>query len=201
MKIDTISTLVATPQLETLNRGDIKAFNDDKTQHKAANNSLESSGDQVKLNTSIPRQTADTMQKLGNITALSNNTAKSLRETVSGLSLSAEMLDKMKAKLETITKNFPPFPIDSSDRKKLLMSYRSLQKEIEKLTIPAPPPPAYDKVAGMWGDLFGQSQTGSVSTADLPDNASDAAVAKAAEQIAGTSEAFTKLNSAIGAAL
>jgi len=200
MKIDSTSTLVM-PQMDTFAKGDVKAFNETKTQNKTAIDSSASATDQVQFNSSIPRQTMDTLQKIGNLTALSNSTAKSLRETVNGLSLSTEMLDKMKAKLETITKNFPPFPIDSSERKKLLMSYRSLQKEIEKLTIPAPPPPAYDKVAEMWGDLFGQNKSGSVTTVDLPDNASDAVVAKTAEQIAGTSEAVTKLNSAIGAAL
>lgn len=200
MKIDPAAPL-AMPQQDLFTKSDPKAFTDTKAPQRNAATPANSSGDQVQLNIAVPRQAVDTLQKIGNINMLSNSTAKSLRDTATGLSQSTDLLDKMKAKLETITKNFPPFPIDSTERKDLLMSYRSIQKEIEKLTVPPPPPPIYDKVAGMWQDVFGSDQAGSIPTIQLPDNASDAAVAQTAEQLSGTSQAVTKLNSAISTAL
>jgi hypothetical protein len=47
-------------------------------------------------------------------------------------------IDKMKAELGRIIKNYPPFPPGSEERVKLLKSYISLRKQIDQLTIPPP---------------------------------------------------------------
>jgi len=59
-------------------------------------------------------------------------------------------LSKMKESLETIVKNYPPFPHGSDERIKLLMSYNSLRKQIDDLTMPPPPPDGteYAKIVG-----------------------------------------------------
>ena len=174
----------------------VKKLSDKSTSSKKNTNE-----DQVQLNISIPRATFDTLQKLGNVTDVLNETAKSLRATGNGLTAADDLASKMRSKLETITKNYPPFPIDSSERRDILMSYRALQKEMEKMMIPAPPAPVYDKVKTLWQDLFGQNQTGSVSTPSLPDTAPDTAVAGASEQLASTSDSIANLHTAIGATL
>jgi hypothetical protein len=47
-------------------------------------------------------------------------------------------IDGMKAQLERIVKNYPPFPPGSEERVKILKSISSLRKEIDQLTIPPP---------------------------------------------------------------
>ena len=47
-------------------------------------------------------------------------------------------VDRMKAELERILKNFPPFPPGSEDRIKLLRGYVGFRKLIDELTIPPP---------------------------------------------------------------
>jgi hypothetical protein len=50
--------------------------------------------------------------------------------------------DRMKAQLERIIKNFPPFPLEDKERIKLLRGYASFRKLIDELTIPPPEEPA-----------------------------------------------------------
>ena len=47
-------------------------------------------------------------------------------------------IDRMKAELERILKNFPPFPPGSEDRIRLLRGYAGFRKLIDQLTIPPP---------------------------------------------------------------
>lgn len=157
-----------------------------------------SANDQVHLQISIPQQTLDTLQKIGSISDVLNNTAKSLRATDNGLSASADIAEKMRDTLKKITKNYPPFSIDSAERRDILMSYRALQKEMEKMMVPAPPPPVYDKVQGVWRDLFGQNLTGKVTTPILSDNAPDNAVADAATELESKSKTIAAVRTAIG---
>jgi hypothetical protein len=65
-----------------------------------------------------------------------NDVAQKIRTTDSGMNKIISYLDEMKAQLEKIVKNYPPFPADSEDRKKLLTSFTSLRRQIEQLTLP-----------------------------------------------------------------
>jgi hypothetical protein len=56
-------------------------------------------------------------------------------------------IDGMKAQLERIVKNYPPFPPGSEERVKILKSISSLRKEIDQLTIPPPDDKALKIVA------------------------------------------------------
>ena len=47
-----------------------------------------------------------------------------------------DYIDRMKAQLETILKNFPPFPPGSEGRIQLLRNYAAFRKLIDTLTIP-----------------------------------------------------------------
>jgi hypothetical protein len=47
-----------------------------------------------------------------------------------------DYIDRLKAQLERIIKNFPPFPPGSEDRIQLLRNYASFRRLIDQLTIP-----------------------------------------------------------------
>jgi hypothetical protein len=51
-------------------------------------------------------------------------------------------VERMKAQLERVIKNFPPFPPGSEDRITLLRGYAGFRKLIDELTIPPPQEPA-----------------------------------------------------------
>jgi hypothetical protein len=48
----------------------------------------------------------------------------------------SDLIPKMKSKLTTIVKVYPPYPPGSQEREQLLKSYAGLRREIEQLTIP-----------------------------------------------------------------
>ena len=199
MNVDGIS---AASQLQNQNSslqfsGDSQKTAKDKT--SVTTNTTAS--DSVQLQISIPRQTLDTLQKIGSITDVLNDTANSLRSTGNTLSAAADVAAKMRSTLENITKNFPPFPIDRAERKDILMSYISLRKQMEKMTVPAPPTPVYEKVKSLWQDLFDKNPSGTVSTPALDTNSSDKTVADASKQLTATGNAISTLHTAIGASL
>jgi hypothetical protein len=47
-------------------------------------------------------------------------------------------VEEMKATLEGIVKNFPPFPEGSEERVRMLTRFKALRKQIESLTLPPP---------------------------------------------------------------
>lgn len=73
-----------------------------------------------------------------------NVVAKSVREANATLVTVTGHINGMKAALDKIVKNFPPFTADSKERAELLMSYRAIRKEIEKMTFPPPLPALQD---------------------------------------------------------
>jgi hypothetical protein len=93
------------------------------------------SGDQVQLS-----GTPDTKyQELQQKNERSNTAAGAIRDTDRSLETFGQKIDTLKAPLETIVKNFPPFSPQDKARVKLLMNYSSLRKEIDQLTLPPPP--------------------------------------------------------------
>lgn len=130
---------------------------------------------------SVSLQRASSMlQKMGSVNEEKNRMAKSIRETVKSLSDISGVAVKMKENLNTIVKNWPPFPQDSVERQELLMSYVSLRKEIEKLTFPPPPAPLYENNQKLWEKFdFADKEKMSVSLPDLSVDASDYQVQRA----------------------
>jgi hypothetical protein len=156
--------------------------------------------DQITLNITTSRQTLDEMQRLDGMADDLNATAKNIRETGNGLKLSADIVAKMKGELDKIIKNYPPFSIDDGDRKKILMSYISIRKEINSLTVPLLPTPIHEKVEGMWQELFPQKD-GKIATPALKENSSDNAVKIAANKLSVTGDAISQMLSAVKTSL
>lgn len=148
--------------------------------------------DQVSVSIRVSRNTLDTIRRLGDLSEFLNTTAKSLRQTDEGLSAGADIVGRMKAELEKIIKNFPPFPADSKKREEILNSYSAIQKEILRLTIPPPPPPVYEKVQHLWQNLFTPDER-KLAVPELPDNAPDSHIQAAYQSLNGTAEVITAI--------
>lgn len=67
-----------------------------------------------------------------------NAVAKDISAADKRLETIENYIDRMKAQLGRIIKNYPPFPPGSEERVRLLKSYISLRKQIDQLTIPPP---------------------------------------------------------------
>jgi len=158
------------------------------------------STDQISLNITVSRRTLETIEKLGEVSDVLNSMAKSLRQTDQSLKLSQEMIAKMKAELGKIVKNFPPFPTDSIERRDLLMNYSALQKEILKMTVPAPPPPAYDRIQSQWQDLV-PAQDGKIATPELTEKSSDVQVRFALDALGAITDRIDGIRSDLGASI
>ena len=65
-----------------------------------------------------------------------NEIAQKKRTHDNILNTMEDYIDRLKAQLERIIKNFPPFPPGSEDRIQLLRNYVSFRKLIDQLTIP-----------------------------------------------------------------
>lgn len=143
--------------------------------------------DKVSIQLEIPRKNLETLQQFGQIGDFLNTLATNLRKTKEGLNASAELIDKMKAPLGQIIKNYPPYNADSQERMELLMTYNSLQKEIRELMVPPPPPPIYEKVQHLWQGLI-SDRDGTISAPQLPIDAPDSHVKLAAAQLDSFSE-------------
>lgn len=139
-------------------------------------------GDKVSIKVELPKNTVDTLQKMGNISDFLNSVATSLRQTNEGLKAASSIVDDMKTSLDKIVKNYPPYSLVSQERIDLLMSFSSLKKQIMSLMVPAPPAPIYENIKHLWDDLFsGPGNT--VQTPTLPLDAPDTHVNTAMKQL------------------
>lgn len=170
-------------------------------QAASAKTALDTSSDQVSINITVPRQTLDTIEKIGSIGEVLNGAAKNIRETGTALKLSSDLMAQMKTELGKIIKNFPPFPPESAERREILMSYQSIREQIDKMSIPAPPAPVYERVQTMWQEVFPANKQSKLDTPSLTQNATDTQVHQADEQLTFTRSAVTQLREAIGASL
>jgi len=89
-----------------------------------------------------------------------------VRETNESINNTSDKILQMNNNLQVIQKNFPPYAIDSNERREILMNYISLRKELVSLMVPQPPPPIYEKVNKMWDSLFEVS--GQISETHIP---------------------------------
>lgn len=153
-------------------------------------------GDKVSIRVELPKNTVDTLQKMGNISDFLNSVATNLRQTNEGLKSVNNIVEQMKASLDKIIKNYPPFSLESRDRMELLMSYASLKEQILRMMVPAPPAPIYEDVKHLWDGLTnGQN---SIQTPSLPVNAPDSHVAAAAKQLDAVSSQIGLVQDAMG---
>lgn len=153
--------------------------------------------DKVTIQLELPRNTLDTLQKIGGVGDLLISTAKNVRQTNEVLNFGAKQLEEMKANLEKIVKNYPPFPPESKERMELLMSYSGLQKEITSLMVPPPPPPVYEKIQHVWDNLF-SGQSRSIQAPFLPSDAPDSHVKTVAGQIGNLKNQVELIQEAMG---
>lgn len=154
-----------------------------EAQKASKENTVQSiAGDKVSINVELPKNTVDTLQKMGNISDFLNSVATSLRQTNEGLKEASSIVADMKASLDNIIKNYPPYSLANKERIDQLMNYSSLKKQIMSLMVPAPPPPIYEGVKHIWEDLFsGPGST--VQTPTLPTDAPDSHVNAATKQL------------------
>lgn len=169
------------------------------TKKEQARESVGDVSDHVSLSITISRRTLDTLERIGGISDILNSTAKNIRETDKNLTLSADIIAKMKADLEKIVKNYPPFSMESEERRTILMSYDALKKQIDQLTVPPPPPPIYEKISHIWQDLF-PGQERSVSTPTVPLSASDSTVQSAVDSLTTADNRITEVRNELGTA-
>lgn len=130
------------------------------------------------------QRSSNTMGRLESVNEEKNIFARNIRATDKALQDFSEVIDKMKDRLDTVVKNWPPFPKDSSERKEILMSYVSLRKEILSMTFPPPPAPVYEKNTTLW-EKFGYNDTQKLanSVPDIPETATNDQVISARDGI------------------
>jgi hypothetical protein len=161
-----------TPVQDSVRMAYQKTFADQKTRSTQG-----AGGDPVSVSL---QRSASTMGKLGSVNEDKNLFATGIRETDKALHEVSNVAVKMKERLETIVKNYPPFSQDSAERKALLMSYVSLRKEIEKLTFPKPPVPVYENNQKLWDKLdFSDTQKQAEAIPALDETSSDSQVRSA----------------------
>ena len=154
-----------------------------ETQNSTKEDAIQSlGGDKVSIRVELPKNTVDTLQKMGNISDFLNSVATNLRQSNEGLKATTAIIDQMKQSLDTIIKNFPPYPVESRERMEQLMSYSSLQKQILSLMTPPPPQPVYEKVKHLWEGLT-SGLGGAIQTPTLSQDAPDSHVKAASKQL------------------
>lgn len=204
MAVDTITGAGAAPYVQQQLAGQTKALSsmvpDGETNtQETANFSAGQPGDQVRLNHSAATtKNLDTARSIEQMHAQLNQLAKGVRETNEGLVQAAEKSEQMRSTLQSIMKNYPPFPADSIQRQEILMSYVSIRKEIEQLMIPPPPQPVYEKVKHMWDSMF--SQNGQMLPSAIPaltSSSSDQQLKDAAKGLDKSSERLALLSTGI----
>ena len=118
-----------------------------------------------------PVQNHSKWSELQKINDSLNEVAKKNRTDDKIISRVEDYVDRMKAELERILKNFPPFPPGSEDRINLLRGYVGFRKLIDELTIPRPKESAVvvetSKVLSPADSVPGASQPDEISPGDL----------------------------------
>lgn len=156
--------------------------------------------DKVEIKVSSTLKNLDTVRAIEQMHAKLNNLVKGVRQSNEALNDAADQVAVMQGSVMAIVKNYPPYPLESMERRDLLMSYASVRKEIEKLMVPAPPQPVYEKVRSMWDAMF--AQNGQILASAVPALSTDSsdkqvkeastALGKFGEQIGVLSDAITQ---------
>jgi hypothetical protein len=158
--------------------------------------------DSVRVSSKVTLRNLDTARAIEQMHASLNQQAKSVRETNETINTAVDRIDTMKNSLQEITKNYPPFPVDSKQRNEILMEYTSLRKELIQLMVPPPPPPVYEKVQHMWSSLF--DQNGQINSAAIPEvtkTNSDESLQKINDKLVHTTTNLAELSDKVTQAL
>ncbi len=158
--------------------------------------------DQVAVATTVTLKNLTTVRAIEEMHSRLNQLAKGVRESNEAVDKVSGVVGQMNASLQGITKNYPPFPVDSKNREELLMGYSSLRKQIQALMVPPPPTPIYEKVKHMWQSLF--TETGQVQPGVAPaldNHSSDKQVQQVAAGLGTTGEQLAAVSTAITQAL
>lgn len=158
--------------------------------------------DTVQIKATSTLKNLDTVKAIEQMHARLNELVKGVRESNEQLNAAAEQVGRMQGSLTAIIKNYPPYPIESMERRDLLMSYMSLRKEIESMMMPPPPQPVYEKVRSMWEGMFaanGQMLASAVPA--LEAGSSDKQVQEASVQIGRVAEQLGAMSDAVTQAL
>ena len=158
--------------------------------------------DTVQINASSIMKNLDAVKAIEQMHAKLNELVKGVRQTNEQLNKAAEQVAQMQGNLMTIVKNYPPYPIESMERRDLLMSYMSLRRDIENLMIPPPPQPVYEKVRSMWDAMFAQNgQLQASAVPALEAGSSDKQVLVATADLGKTHELLSGLSDQVTQAL
>lgn len=167
-------------------------------QKASKDNSVQSiAGDKVSIKVELPQNTVDTLQKMGSISDFLNSVATNLRQTNEGLTAASAIVTQMKASLEKVIKNYPPYPAEDRGRMEELMGYSSLQKQIMQLMVPPPPPPIYEKVQHLWENLA-TGPNGTIQTPSVPQDVPGSHVAAASKQLDAISGQISLVQETLG---
>lgn len=157
-----------------------------------------SGSDRVKLTSTGTLKNVDTVHALEQMHARMNEQIKIARKTSEAINQQAAGIEDLTTALNSIIKNFPPFPVASQERQEILMSYTSIRKEILKMSVPPPPSEVYEQVKDTWKTVLdenGQLQPGAVPP--LQSDSSDAALADVASGLGKSAQALASLSSSI----
>ncbi len=178
-----------------------KSQDKDATVQVSNNNQVKT--DSVRVSSTVAMKNLDTVRVIEQMHASLNQMAKGVRETNESLNKAVDLVDSMKSSIQTIIKNFPPFPVDSKERNDRLMEYNALRKELISLMVPPPPPPVYEKIKHMWESLF-EDQNGSLLKNSVPlleNSSSDAQLKDVSQTLDKTSAQLADFSSKVTQAL
>jgi hypothetical protein len=102
------------------------------------------------------RRTRFTAESLEALHAGLNSTAQRIRSADRNTETIETFIDKMKTRLKTILKQYPPFPPGSEERVRLLRSFNAFRKQIDQLTIP--PREEFAEIVPAEPNAFGESE-------------------------------------------
>lgn len=165
----------------------------------SAEQSTPAAKDRVTVDASPVSVTAlDTLKSLDSLQKKSNELAQDIRATSKNINTVTDFVSQMQSSLSSITKNFPPFNIESEERQQILMSYISIRQQLLKMTIPQPPPPLFENISNIWKKSIGKD--GALTPEAVPvlqTNSSDSDVQLAEKDLQGTRENLATLTKAV----
>lgn len=175
MKIERTTILAPEPTLAPS-----KSALPDQPQHAGSTDPI--IGDQVVLSGTLDRKFKDLQLK----NEQQNSVAGAIHRTDRAAHDFGQKIDALKAPLTTIVKTFPPYTPEDKARMKLLMNYASIKKEIDQLTLPAPPEVVRTRKAL---DL----------PPTLPSSASDSQIADHVAKLDATAASLTRVRDGLAA--
>lgn len=159
---------------------------------------IAATSDRVQITSTVTLKNVDTVRAIEQMHTRMNQQIKAVRQTNEIINQQADNIEKLTTTLNTIMKNFPPFPMDSKERQEILMSYASIRQEIMKMMVPPPPVPVYEQVKEVWKSVLGENgqlQPGAVPA--LQTDSQDSAVRDAASGLGRSAQSLATLSSAV----